>query len=582
VTAPPPIQQGLAHHEAGRLAEAERVYRQILAANPDDADALHLLGVLAFQVRQYEPAIQLISRSIQLNPHFPLSHNNLGNALAAVNRRPEAAAAYERAIALKPDYAEAYSNLGTVFRDGARFADAVAAYERATRAAPSNGEIYSNLGTALKDQGRVEEAIAAYRRAVELKPDHVAAHSNLIYALNAREVDPQVLYREHVDWARRHADRFSPAPPHENTRDPDRKLRVGYIGADFRLHPVSRFLFPLFEHRDRRAFEFVCYSATEAPDAVTQMYATRADAFYSIVHQGDAEVADMIRSHGIDILVELSGHTASNRLLVLARKPAPVQFTYIGYPNTTGMRAIDYRITDAVADPPGETDGWHTEKLVRLDGCFLAYPLSIGIAPVAPPPVERNGFITFGSFNNLSKISPLTVRLWADVLSAVPRARLIIKATSLGDAPTKRLVAERLAREGLPMDRVELLGPEPSPEGHLGVYSRVDVALDTFPYNGTTTTCEALSMGVPVVSLYARHHVTRVGLSLLTAAGFGQWATDDPKRFVEIAAALANEAATLRPGMRQQLLQSTLCDGAGIARKIESAYRAAWRAWSNS
>jgi predicted O-linked N-acetylglucosamine transferase (SPINDLY family) len=322
-------------------------------------------------------------------------------------------------------------------------------------------------------------------------------------------------------------------------------------------------------------------------DSVTASIRARADEFHEVYALDDAQLADLIRRHRVDVLVDLAGHTQGSRLLAFARKPAPVQFSYCGYPNTTGLPAIDYRITDALADPPGgEAERLHVERLARVDGGFLAYPLDAArLPPVAPPPALANGHVTFGSFNNLSKISATTLRLWREVLAAVPASRLIIKAGALGDARTRELARRRFEDTGLPMARVELLGHVVSPLEHLAMYRRIDVALDAFPYNGTTTTCEALSMGVPVVSLHGTHHVSRVGLSLLTAAGFPQWATDDEGKFVEIARSLALDVAalaTLRAQMRTRLSASALCDGRRLARGVEAAFRDAWRSFCAS
>jgi predicted O-linked N-acetylglucosamine transferase (SPINDLY family) len=352
---------------------------------------------------------------------------------------------------------------------------------------------------------------------------------------------------------------------HVNDPTPNRRLRIGHVSADFRDHPVARFLEPLIAHRDTAAFEIIAYSSVENPDEVTTSLRSRFDNWHDVAALNAGQLAELIRSHQIDILIDLAGHTSGGRLETFARKPAPVQMTYLGYPDTTGLTAIDYRITDALADPPG-AESRHTEQLARVEGCFLCYPWP----QTEPPRRATHGPITFASFNNLAKISPTTIRLWRDVLAAVPSSRMLIKTTSLGDAPTRAVVAERFARLGLPLERVELLGPAPTQPEHLATYARVTVALDTFPYNGTTTTCEALSMGVPVVSLFGEHHASRVGLSLLTACGLAAWATDDPKRFVEIAARLAETRPTvsiLRP------------DPAGFTRTIERIYRDAWTRW---
>lgn len=593
------LHEGIANHQAGRLAEAERSYRAVLAAEPNHPDALHLLGVIAYQVKQWRPAIELIARAIALRPDVAMYHNNLGNALRGAGERDPAAAQYERAVTLDPNYAEAHANLGTIRRDQARFAEAVAAYERALAINPGLAAARGDLATALKDQGRVEEAIAQYRAAVSADRSLVEAHSHLLYALHASDrVTAGELFEEHLIWGERHARGVSAANPARNDRawlgldrSPDRRLRVGYVSPDFRDHPVARFLRPVVEHRDRAQVEVVCYSGVNRPDEFTQQWSALADHWRDVAALNDRQLAEAIRNDHVDILVDLAGHTGGGRLLVFSRKPAPVQITYLGYPDTSGLAAMDYRITDALADPVGAADELHSETLLRIDGCFLAYAMLDELPPVGAR--EAGGGVVFGSFNNLAKISPTTVRLWAEVLAASPASpappappapspapsRMIIKATSLGDPPTRELAAQRFAALGLPMDRVELLGPARTQEEHLRTYARIDVALDTFPYNGTTTTCEALAMGVPVVSLYGSHHASRVGLSLLSAAGFAQWATDDPKAFVRAACGVAEKSASLRRTLRERLRGSTLCDGRGIARKIESAYRTAWRTW---
>ena len=571
------LHEGIAHHQAGRLAEAERCYRQVLAAAPNHPDALHLLGVIAYQVKQWQPAVELISRAIALRPDVPMYHNNLGNALRGAGERDAAAAQYERAVTLDSSYAEAHANVGTIRRDQARFGESVAAYERALAINPNLAAARGDMATVLKDQGRVEEAIAQYRTAVSANPSLVEAHSHLLYALHASDrITPAELFQEHLIWGRSHGRGPRETHPTMVDRRPDRRIRVGYVSPDFRDHPVARFLRPIVQHRDRTQFEVVCYSGVMRPDEITQQWHGLVDHWRDIAALDDAQFADVVRRDHVDILVDLAGHTGGGRLPAFALKPAPVQITYLGYPDTSGLEAMDYRITDELADPVGVGDKLHTEALLRIDGCFLAYALLDELPPVAPREV---GPITFGSFNNLAKISPTTVRLWTDVLEASGGSRMIIKATSLGDGPTRQLATERFAALGLPMDRVELLGPALTQEQHLATYARIDVALDTFPYNGTTTTCEALAMGVPVVSLYGSHHASRVGLSLLGAAGFPQWAAQDPKTFVQAACSNANDSASYRHTLRERLRASTLCDGRGIARKIESAYRTAWTAW---
>jgi predicted O-linked N-acetylglucosamine transferase (SPINDLY family) len=574
-----PIDEGLAYHQAGRLADAERVYRQILAREPNHPDALHLLGVIATQVRQYDHAVRLITAAIAIKPDVAFYHNNLGNAQRALADIRAAESSYRRALELDPRYADAQVNLGTVLRDMARFEESAAAYERAIQMKPALGDAHASLGTVLKDQGRIDEALAAYRRAIQLDPTHVSAHSNLLYTMHDSDrVTPDEILTEHRRWGTTHADPLTRAArPHDNDRTPDRRLRIGYVSPDLRDHPVSRFLWPLLEHRDREQFEIVCFSGNEVPDEVTARYRAAADEWHDTAPLGDAQLADLIRGRRIDILVDLAGHTSGSRLLTFARRPAPVQMTYLGYPDTTGMAAINVRITDSLSDPPG-AETRHTERLARIESCFLCYPLPADLPPISPSPARASGHVTFGSFNNLAKISPTTVRLWTQVLNAVPDAGMIIKTTRLGDEGTRRRATGRFKDLGMPMDRVELLGPQRTPAEHLAMYRRIDVALDTFPYNGTTTTCEALSMGVPIVSLAGEHHASRVGLSLLSAVGQPVWAANDPAGFAQAAQQLARDLPD-RATLREQLRRSPLCDTVGFARKIERIFREEWIRW---
>ena len=578
------LEQGIAHHQAGRLADAERCYRAILRTRPNDPNALHLLGMIAQTMKQYEPAVQLIRRAIAIAPDVAMFHNNLGVALRALGDFALAAECYRRAVELQPAYVEPLANLGALRRDQARLGDSLAAYEQTLRINPDAADIRAAMATTLRDQGRIDEAIQHYRRALAQNPAMPDHHANLCYTLHASDrVTPQEIFDEHLRWSNQHAAALAAAAAlYHNDRDPQRRLRVGYVSADLRDHAVAKFLSPLLDHRDRDAFEVLCYSGVARPDAVTASIRSRVDGWRDVAALGDRQLCDLVRRDRIDILIDLAGHTNGTRMLAFARNPAPVQLTYLGYPDTTGLAAMDWRITDAIADPVGVTDAWHTERLARIDGCFLAYVLPPDLPPIAPLPATKSGCVTFGSFNNLSKISPTTLRLWRDVLAAVPTSRMVIKTSMFEDPATLELSRQRFADAGVPMHRIELLPPVRGQDAHLKTYARIDIALDTFPYNGTTTTCETLAMGVPLISLHGRHHVSRVGLSLLTAAGFGDWATDDPRRFVEIARSLASDLDSLRQlrtAIRDRLKSSPLCDGVRLARGIESAYRNAWRQW---
>jgi predicted O-linked N-acetylglucosamine transferase (SPINDLY family) len=394
--------------------------------------------------------------------------------------------------------------------------------------------------------------------------------------------DPLDLLAESRKWDHVHARQFARfVQPHRNNRDPDRRLRVGYLSADFRSHAVSRFVLPMIESHDKKLFEVFCYSNVRQPDAVTAKYQSCVAGWRDILQRSDEQAAGQIRQDQIDILVDLSGHTTDNRLLIFARKPAPVQVNYQGYPASTGMETIEYRITDGFADPPGMTESHHTETLVRLDPTNWCYWPAEDAPPVGGLPALSSKSITFASFNNFSKLNDPLFELWMQILESVPNSRLIIKAKALSSATARTRVLGHMAKHGISLERVEMIGWLPNAE-HIRLFNRVDIALESHPYHGTTTTCDNLWMGVPVVTLAGRTHVSRVGVSLLNNIGLPELIADSPDGYVQIAAGLASDLsrlAELRRTLRQRMQDSVLVDSRRFARSIESAYRMMWRRW---
>jgi predicted O-linked N-acetylglucosamine transferase (SPINDLY family) len=374
--------------------------------------------------------------------------------------------------------------------------------------------------------------------------------------------------------------RASGEPPHPNHPDPERRLRVGYVSPDFREHSVSAFLDPVIAGHDRRWFEVFCYAEVVRPDDTTARFRGLSDGWCSTLGMTDGAVAGRIRDDGIDILVDLAGHTAGNRLRVFAERPAPVQVTWLGYPNTTGLSAMDYRLSDAVADPAGEADALHSETLVRLANGFLCFAPPADAPEVGETPALATGQVTFGSFNNLAKVTPDVVEAWADILNRIPNSRLVLKSRPLADEKTRERYLEMFGAHGVDPGRVELCSWIASKSGHLGAYERLDIGLDPFPYNGTTTTCEALWMGVPVVTLGGDRHAGRVGASILARVGLAGLVAETKADYVEQAVALAGDLdrlSALRGGLRSRMEKSPLCDAGGFARDIEAAYREMWR-----
>jgi predicted O-linked N-acetylglucosamine transferase (SPINDLY family) len=468
--------------------------------------------------------------------------------------------------------------LGNALIAAGEYGAAIESYAEVLRVAPDDPDTLNNMGSALLLQGRAAEAMDRYARVAAVRPDWHGAWSNTLLARNYISDDPAAIAEAHRNWGERLAG-LDPGRIRISDPDPGRVLRVAYISPDFRAHSVAWFIAPLFVHHDRRAVQVIAYSDVAHPDVTTQYLSERADEWHDAHALDDEQLVDRIRSDAVDVLVDLAGHTSGNRLSVFARRPAPVQVTYLGYPNTTGLRAIDARITDAIVDPPGLADETCTEKLFRLPGGFLCYAGTE--APLPPePPCVKNGFVTFGSFNNVAKITRELVTLWSRILHGVPRSRLRLKGMAFNDLRTRSRFEGFFRDEGVDGARVELLPAVGTLGEHLAQYATVDIALDTFPYGGTTTTFEALWMGVPVVTLAGRTHASRVGMSILARAGFPQLAATSAGAYVTIASALARQPrilAAMRRNLRNRLRASTLCNGMRMAREIEAVYRYLWR-----
>jgi len=540
------LEAGISHHQAGQLAEAERMYRQVLVQQPNHADALNLLGVLLGQMGQWDAPPKLIRRAIAINSANAAYYSNLGNALADTGRLDEAIASYHDALRLKPDFAKAHNN----------------------------------LGNALNGVGQLDEAVAAYREAIRLNPDYAEAHSNLVFSLHHHAAyDAKMIHEELRRWNQQHAEPLKKfCQPHHNNRDPERRLRIGYVSADFYDHASAYFLLPLFRHHDRSQVEVFCYSLQARCDQVTQQMQDHVQHWRSTVGQPDAKIAAQIRQDQVDILVDLKLHTGGNRLLMFAQKPAPVQVTWLGYPGTTGLDTMDYRLTDPSLDPSALDDAYYSERSIRLPDTFWCYdPLTSEPAVNALPCLEK-GFITFGCLNNFFKVNDSAVALWAGVLKAVSNSRLLLLAP---EGSARQRVLDWLGREGIGPERVEFVARQFRPE-YLRTYHRIDIGLDTVPYNGHTTSLDSFWMGVPVIALAGGTVVGRAGVSQLTNLGMPELIARTPRRYVQIAADLAGNLprlSELRRTLRARMEASSLMDAPRFARNIETAYRNMWRIW---
>ncbi|MBK9130299.1 MAG: tetratricopeptide repeat protein [Gammaproteobacteria bacterium] len=577
----------LAHYNLGlvlirqdRLDEAAACYRQALSYKPDFAQAHHNLGLALSRQDRLGEAMEHYRRALALDPGLVAARYNLALAQNNLGRLGEAEQSYQEVLAQAPDHIEARLDLSLLCGDLGRVDEAVVLARQAVALAPDQAKAHLNLANALLRQGRLEEAVACCRRAVERDPDLADARSALLMVMQylgtatAAELSMESRrFGAHFEQPLRAEWR-----PHANDRDPRRRLKLGYVSADFCFHSVAYFFEGILAAHDRASFAITCYYNHNQHDAMSERLRAMADGWVCCRGMTDAQLAERIRRDGIDILVDLSGHTRGNRLLAFARRPAPVQVTYLGYPGSTGLESMDYRLCTEDTDPPG-AEAWHSERLLRLPRGLWCYRAPAGLAEEDVAPVPRGGGITFGSMNMIAKISPRTLSLWARLLLQIPSSRLVM--TSVPEGETRARLREVFAAEGIVPERVELYGKLPYAE-YRALLARVDIALDPYPYNGTTTTCDTLWRGIPVVSLRGETSASRSGYALLKAVGLEDLAAEDEASYVRIAVALAQDAARradLRSGLRARMEASALRDEAGFTRELEAAYRAMWRQW---
>lgn len=569
---------GNLHASAGRTAEAVDCYRNAVRLNPEAQDWRTELAVTLAEAGRLAEAVE--AWRTEAGAADAGAFYDLGSTLMERRRLAAAAAAFRESIRLERTAAASHLMLAVVLRDQGMPVEAEPPAREATALAPDMPEGWFMLGHILAKQARHEDAVEHYRKAIELVPDYDAAWRCLLFAMNySARWTPREVFEAHVESARRfpQAPRIPVDPAH---RRPGHRLRIGYLSGDLCRHPIGYFIEPALQHHDRSRFEVFCYHTRANEDDLSARLRSRADHWRAVAGLSPDDLEKTLRADRLDLLVELSGHSDGHRLAVVARRVAPVQVSYLGYPNTTGLSAVDYRITDARADPPGESEALHTERLVRLPETFLCYAPPFAGEPAALPPVRERGRVTFGSFNNFAKLTAPNIALWAQVLRAVPGATLLIKTGGLQDPGLRKLVLERFRAAGIDGALVELAAPTESLEAHMRSYDRVDVALDSFPYHGTTTTMDALWMGVPVVTLRGDRHASRVSASILHTLGLGELVAASPQEYVRIAQGLAldvDRLQALRSTLRQLVRGSPLMDGERFTRHLEEAYTQMWQ-----
>lgn len=612
------LQDAIVHHRAGRFTEAIALYTRVRSVQPRNFDAIHHTGVIALQQNRIADAVDLLAKAAAISPQHPVCRMRLGLALMSAGKTKEAEEQFREALRLKPDLVEGWDNLAYCLKGQDRLKEAVECHELSLTLNPQNPVGWYNYGLTLSLYGRVgdalrchdralqvdpnyakahfgraqvlqqshraREAVEAYDRFLERDPRNIDAHGYRLFALNHVDTaSREEVFREHVAFGQRLGEFAVPDFPHD--RSPDRRLRVAILSPDLRAHSCAYFLEPLLRHLDATQFELFLYHDHFRQDAVSRRFQALAASWRSIVAQPNAVVEQTIRADRPDIVIDLAGHTGSiNRLPLFARHLAPVQINYLGYPNTTGVPAIHYRFTDAVADPVGDADALAVEQLVRFAPTAWCYQAPDQAPEVAPAPclAAPAAPFTFGCFNNLGKVTDATLRLWARIMAEVPDARMLFKGRGLGETAARDSIAARFAQAGIPVERVDFLDRTDSTAEHLALYHRMDVSLDTLHYCGTTTTCESLWMGVPVITLAGDRHAARVSTSLLTAVGHEEWIARDADEYVAKAVAMARERhalAAVRATLRSDLLRSPLLDHVGQSRRFAAALRHCWTEW---
>ena len=593
------------------------IYQQAIANNPSDAEAWVNLGNILKEQGQLKDAEHALNQATLINPNIALEYYNFGNILLQQTKLDEALVCFQNAILITPDFAEAYGSIGTVLMKQGQPIEALYYYQKAIIFKPDFAELYVNAGNILKELGRLNDSISSYKKALVLRQDFDVAHNNLGFALtiigktddaissyrqalmhnpdNAVRYSNLLLtiqYSSTLTPAEKHAEhqRFAErfeAPlkqhwqHHTNTHDPHKRLKIGYISADFHGHSVAYFIEPILAKHNKSQVELFCYYNNFTNDSFTERMKLMADHWVPCVGLSDDQLADQVRADGIDILIDLAGHTAHNRLLAFARKPAPIQATYIGYPTTTGITAIDYRITDEYVDPAEVSGQYDVEQLWRLPEIYCCYRAHDDSPEVIDhPPVEDNGYITFGCFNNYAKLTDEVIAVWARLLERVPSSRLMLKINGIDSAHFRTEVEKRFSLFGIPIEHLILIGYQK--DNPFALYNKIDIALDPFPYNGCTTSFDALWMGVPLVTLAGASSLSRVGVSILSNAGLPGLIAFTEEQYIEITTSLALDLSRLkamRTGLRERVQQSPLMNAQRLTLHLEQAYREMWQKW---
>jgi predicted O-linked N-acetylglucosamine transferase (SPINDLY family) len=564
----------------GKIDQAAEVYLQAVSQFPESTETYTEVGLALQSMGRLEDAVRMFSKAVQLGPHFAEAHNALGIALVHKGLTGEAVAEFREVTQLRPHDPRGYNNLAAILGLAGRTGEAVATLRKALSLDPNYASGYQNLGNALKDIGDIDGAIACYDKAGVLDPQHLPTASNRLHALHfSPNYDANAIYRQHRSWGEQQTSMWKhQIKPHENDPSPTRRLRIGYLSPDFRQHVVGWNLRPLLRCHDRDKFEIFCYASVKNPDHFTLELQKFANHWRNVIALTDDCLADQIREDKIDILVDLCLHLDGHRLPVFARKPAPVQLTYLGYCSTTGLKSIDYRLSDSELDPPNADLSSYMEETIRLPRSYWCYEPG-GPAPnPSRLPALTSGHITFGCMNNFAKASNQALSVWGQILKRLPSSRLILHGPAVSEGD---IVCERIAQAGIPLDRLEIVPRLPWNQ-YVEQFNRIDIGLDPFPYSGGITSCDSLWMGVPIVTLRGATAVGRAGASILKNVGLPELIAQDQADYVERALDLAADLPRLirlRGNLRAQMQLSPLMDAHSFAKDVEAAYQKMWGNW---
>ena len=568
---------GGTYKEMGKTLDAERLFYQVLEFQPDYLPAHANLALIYLEKKEYQAAIEHSNKAyktFQNNPDFLF---NFALILERINDFPKAIKLYEKAISINPNHYKSYINVSALKILIGDLINAEEYLSNCVKRFPNNYRVLNNIGLCYEEQGKIKQAFEFYKKAALAEQTENIAKSNLLFAMHYQPcINGEILYQMHCQWAN-----FLEKECYdfENVYKNDQKINIGYLSPDFRVHPVATFLYPILLNHNRKFFRIICYSQVVHQDDMTERIKKQCTKWVDITSLTDKEACSSIQRDQIHILVDLAGYSKNNRINIFAMKPAPVQISYLGYPGTTGLKQIDYRLTDKWADPQ-EHNSLHTEKLIRMPHCFLCYEPGEAMPEVSSLPALKNSFITLGSFNRMSKLNDNILEVWAKIMVRQKNTLLILKAQAFHDPLVKKRIINFFENIGVKRNRLILLERLNSRMEHLKLYNKIDIALDTFPYHGTATTCQALWMGVPVVTLQGNAHVSRVSVSILKTIGLSDCVALSKKEYIDKVCNIANNIdllSCLRKNLRKLIQDSPLYQSKKFVLQLEQQYQKLWQ-----